>query len=138
MPAGLDDELDRLYGIDLAEFVGERTRLARALRSDGRQAEATLVRELRKPSLPAWTVNQLARMQRKDVDQLLDAAHRVGVAQRSLASGGGDQNAFAQARKAEQAALKRLVRAAEAILGQRASAATLRARDLDASRRGIP
>jgi hypothetical protein len=125
VPGDLDDELDRLYGIDLAEFVAERTRLARALRSDGRHAEATRVRELRKPSLPAWTVNQLVRIRRKDVDQLLDAAHRVGLAQRALASGGGDRNAFEQARKAEQAALQRLVRAAEPILAERASAATL-------------
>jgi hypothetical protein len=40
-------------------------------------------------------------------------------------SGGGDQNAFEHARKAEQAALQRLVRAAEPILAERVSAAML-------------
>jgi hypothetical protein len=125
VPADLEAELDRLYGVGLAEFVGERTRLARALRSEGRQAEAARVQELRKPSLAAWTVNQLTRRRRKDVAQLLDAARRVGIAQRALVSGGDDRKVFEQARQAEQAALKRLVRAAGAILAERASPATL-------------
>ncbi len=46
--------LDRLYGVELADFVAERTGLARALRKEGRQAEATRVQELRKPSLSVW------------------------------------------------------------------------------------
>ncbi len=73
VPVDLEDELDRLYGVPLAEFVGERTRLATALRKEGRRAEAEQVKELRKPSVSVWTVNQLARRHRKDLDLLLDA-----------------------------------------------------------------
>jgi hypothetical protein len=124
MPGDLEDELDRLYGVDLADFVAERTRLAGALRKEGRQAEAARVQELRKPSLAVWTVNQLARRRREGVDLLLDAGHRLAVAQRALLTG-GDQKAFERARKDEQAALKRLVQAARSMLAERASTAML-------------
>jgi hypothetical protein len=118
MSVDLEDELDRLYGVELADFVAERTRLARALRKEGRQVEAARVQELRKPSLSVWTVNQLARRRRKDVGLLLDAGHRIAVAQHALLTG-GDQKAFERARKDEQAALKRLVQAARSILAER-------------------
>jgi len=84
VPVDLEDELDRLYGLDLADFVAERTRLTRALRKEGRRAEAAQVQELRKPSLSVWTINQLARRRRKDLDLLLDAGHRLAMAQRAL------------------------------------------------------
>jgi hypothetical protein len=82
------------------------------------------VQELRKPTLSAWTVNQLARRRRKEIDLLLDAGHRLATAQRALLTGGG-QKAFDEARKREQGALKRLQEAAPTILGKRASATTL-------------
>jgi hypothetical protein len=125
VPVDLEAELDDLYGADLADFVPARNRLAALLRSEGRRAEAERVRELRKPSLSAWTINQLARKRRRDVDLLLDAGHRLGVAQRALVGGGADREAFDAARKAEREALKRLVQAATSILAERPSTATL-------------
>jgi len=124
MPLDIEDELARLYGADLAEFVVERTRLAGALKKEGRRAEAQRVRELRKPSLSVWVVNRLAHSHRKELDLLLDAAHRLSVAQRTLLTG-GDRQAFDQASKAERESLHRLAKAARSILGERASAATL-------------
>jgi hypothetical protein len=121
----LEREVDRLYGLDLDRFVDERTSLARALRSEGRRAEATRAQELRKPTLPAWTVNQLARRKRKDVDLLLDAAHRLATAQADVLQG-GDPGQFAEARERERAALRRLEEGAREILGERAAEATLR------------
>ncbi len=124
MPLDLEAELDRLYGVDFDEFVQQRTRLVRALREEGRRAEAGGVQELRKPSLPAWTVNQLARRRRKDVDLLLDASHRLATAQRALLVG-GDQRAFETARRRERTAVARLRDAAETILAGRATPAML-------------
>ena len=125
MPLDLDDELNRLYGVELAEFVPERNRLATSLRKEGRRVEAERVKELRKPSPSVWTVNQLARTQRKEIDLLLDAGHRLVESQRALLSGSGGQEAFDAARKTERVALKRLVEAARAILAERASPSTL-------------
>ena len=120
----LDAELDRLYGADLEAFVAERAELVRALKRDGRKAEAAQVQELRKPSLAVWTVNRLVRVKRKDVERLLAAGESLEAAQTALV-GGGDQAAFAAARDREQKALRQLRQAAGAVLGSRASEGTL-------------
>jgi hypothetical protein len=124
VPLDLERELDRLYGVDLAEFVSERTRLASALRKEGRRDEAERVKELRKPSLSVWTVNQLARTQRKEIDLLLDAGHRLAVAQRALLTG-GNREEYERASTAERGALARLSQAARGILGEHGSTATI-------------
>ena len=69
-------------------------------------------------------MNQLARRKRKDFDALLTAGERLAEAQQALLAGDG-RAAFAEARRREQAALKRLRDDAAWILGKRASDATL-------------
>jgi hypothetical protein len=107
----LDDALDELYGAPLDEFVAERKRLAKKLEGD----DAKQLAKLRKPNLPAWTLNQLARRNRRDVDLLLDAGHRLRQAQAGVLRG-GEREAFEQARHTELDALKRLTAAAERLL----------------------
>ena len=48
-------DADRLFGLPLAEFTGERDALVRKLRDDGRRDEAAEVAALRKPVLAAWS-----------------------------------------------------------------------------------
>ena len=116
--------LDRLYEAELADFIGERKQLAGALKKEGRKAEAAQVEELRKPSVPAWTVNQLARRKRKDLNALLAAGEQLEQAQQALLAGGGRAE-FNAARQREQAALKQLRDDAVWVLGKRATDATL-------------
>jgi hypothetical protein len=73
----IESEIDRLYGLPLAEFTKERDALARRLRADNRRDDAATVAELRKPVLAAWGVNQLAREQRTDIKALVDAAAAI-------------------------------------------------------------
>jgi hypothetical protein len=122
----LEHATDELYGADLDEFVAERTRLAKELRDAGDGEGGQALAKLRKPSVAAWALNQLARRHRRDVDLLLDAGHRLREAQAG-ALAGADREAFEQARKTERDALARLTRAAEDLLKERgsASAATL-------------
>jgi hypothetical protein len=124
VPIDLEAGLDRLYEAEPEDFVAERKSLAKALKQDGRKDEAAQVEQLRKPTLPAWTVNQLARRKRKDFDALLTAGERLSETQQALLAGDG-RAAFAEARRREQAALKRLRDDAAWILGKRASDATL-------------
>jgi hypothetical protein len=124
MAVDLNAALDELFGVDPEAFVEERNRIAGELRKEGRRAEAAQVKELRKPNLSAWTVNQLARAYRKDVDLLLDAGHRLAAAQAEVISG-GDPAGFDEARKREQEALKRLRKAAHDVLGDRSSSGTI-------------
>jgi hypothetical protein len=60
-----------LYGLPPEEFTAARNALANRLREDGDKAEAKRVRGLKKPSLPAWTVNQLARKHGGRIEELL-------------------------------------------------------------------
>lgn len=85
----LDEELDRLYGLPLAEFTGARNELASELVKAGNREAADEVKALRKPSLSAWTVNQLARKERLQVRSLMTAAERLRDAQAKLLRGEG-------------------------------------------------
>ncbi len=112
----LDDAIDELFGVELESFVAERKRLVRKLKDDGAKADADQLSTLRKPSVFAWTLNQLARRERRDVDLLLDAGHRLREAQSGVLHG-GDRAEFERAREIEREALKRLERAAARLLG---------------------
>ena len=68
------DEADKLYGLPLEDFIAERDAFAKALRAQGRRAEADEVKALRKPPAVVWAVNQLMRTQRKPAHALVEAA----------------------------------------------------------------
>ena len=67
-----DDAVDELYGVPLGDFVSTRKRLANELGGD----EGKELAKLRKPNIAAWTLNQLARRYRREVDLLLDALRK--------------------------------------------------------------
>ncbi len=69
-PSGPDD----LYGLDPADFVAARDRLARSLRADGRRDEAARVAKLRRPPQSTWALNLLARTDPDRIDAVLRAA----------------------------------------------------------------
>src|SRR6266508_46216 len=83
----LEQATDELYAADLDAFVGERARLAKALREAGQTEESQAFAKLRKPTVAAWVLNQLARRNRREVDLLLDAGHRLREAQAGALSG---------------------------------------------------
>jgi archaellum component FlaC len=73
----LNDEVDELYQLPLAEFTGARNALAARLKQSGRASDATLVKALQKPPVSAWAVNQLYWNHRDEFDALLAAGKRV-------------------------------------------------------------
>jgi hypothetical protein len=112
----LDDLIDELYGVELDAFVARRAELVRELKQQGAKDEAEQLAKLRKPTLFAWTLNQLARTERRDVDLLLDAGHRLREAQAGVLRG-ADRAEFDRALQSERDALRRLERAAAKLLG---------------------
>lgn len=82
--------IDRLHAVALEEFVGERTRLARAIRSDGDRAAAAEIAKLAKPSPPAWALNHVARQHPDRVVEWLEAASALRETSARAAKGGGD------------------------------------------------
>jgi hypothetical protein len=118
------DEPARLYGLPLEEFVAARNEAARAARKAGDKEAAAELSALRKPTVAAWAVNQLARRERRDVDLLLDSGKRLLDAQRASLEGGGRDQLDA-ARASLESAVERLGAAARDVLGDSASETTM-------------
>jgi hypothetical protein len=95
----VNDEIDALYALPFDEFTAARNELAKS------QPE---VKALKKPSRAAWTVNQLARTRRNEIEALVEAGHAL----RKEQAEGGD---FAAATKRERDALRTLVDAARGL-----------------------
>jgi len=72
----LDDEIDDLFTLPLAEFTGARNALAARLKKEGRPNDADRVKLLGKPSVSAWTVNQLYWNHREALDELIATGKR--------------------------------------------------------------
>jgi hypothetical protein len=113
----LEKELDRLYGLEPEAFIGERDRLVRELRAAGERETAEQVKQLRKPTVAAWTINQLTRQDRRDVDLLLDAGHRLREAHERVLAG-EDPGRLTEAQRAQRDALAALHKAARGILAR--------------------
>jgi len=79
----LEDEIDALFTLPLAEFTGARNTLAARLKKEGRANEAERVKLLGKPPVSAWTVNQLYWNCREEFDQLIATGKRFHSAQAS-------------------------------------------------------
>ena len=80
------DVLEKLYAVEPEEFVAERKRLESSLREQGRTEEADEVATLRKPALPVFAANRLAREHADDVAQLISAGERLAAAHRAANS----------------------------------------------------
>jgi len=96
--------VDELYGAPPGEFVARRDAFAKELRGSDRAA-ADAVKKLRRPSVSAAAVNQLARSAPDDVEALLAA----GEALRQAQLGGGDRDAIRAAAHDEREAVEKLV-----------------------------
>ncbi len=79
----LDDDLDALFKLPLAEFIAARKALAARLKKDGRANEAERVKSLAKPSISVWAVNQLYWNHRDEFEELIAAGQRFRKAQKS-------------------------------------------------------
>jgi hypothetical protein len=110
-----EEEVDRLYALPLDEFTRARDELARRIRQEDGGEHAAEIKQLRKPTLPAWVVNQLARQRELDMQRLLKAGEQLAGAQaEAIRAQSGD--AFLEARRDEQHALAGLAARATEIL----------------------
>jgi hypothetical protein len=119
--------IDQLYGLPLAEFTPARNELVKRLRSEDRREEAREAGALRKPTVPAWAVNQLVRRERKQIEALLSLGEELRKAQAALVRG-GDAGQVLSVSERERGLVRELVEKAADILredGSRPSEATL-------------
>jgi hypothetical protein len=111
----VDKQIDRIYAGSPDEFVERRNELARQLRKEGDREGADAVKALRKPTVSAWTVNQLARREKMRLRALLEAGERLRNAHEELL-GGGSPEVLQQARDDERRAIAELAGAARSLL----------------------
>ncbi len=127
--AAAADDTARLYGLPLDEFTAERDALAKRLRADGERDEAALVKKLRKPSVPAWAVNQAVRNDKRAAKALLKAGEGLANAQEAMLSGSASAD-LREAMGAHGEAVERMMGPVSEALGTGASATNLdRARE---------
>ena len=77
------------------------TRARRRSASGGDREAADAIKGLRKPTVAAWALNQLARRRAKDVERLVEAGEELRAAQEELLAG-GDRAAFQEAASKER------------------------------------
>ncbi|MFG2090687.1 hypothetical protein [Spirillospora sp. NPDC048824] len=77
---------DELYGVQPAQFVATRKRLAQDAKAAGDGPLAKRIGALRRPTLSAWAVNLLARSAAGELGRLLDVGDELRSA---WGSGGG-------------------------------------------------
>lgn len=125
--ATVEQEVERLYGLPLEEFTGARNDAAARLRKNGDTEGAARLKQLEKPTVAAWAVNQLARRHSDQVSEALAAGRDVRKAHRAALRGGGGEE-LAEASRREREVVSRLVRSAGAVLedaGRKATGQTL-------------
>lgn len=120
----LESEIDQLFSLPLEEFTETRNDLVRRLKAAGQRDAAAEVQALRKPTVPVWTINQLARQHPDDVEAFIDAAAALRSAQEK-AIAGGDTDELRSATTAERHALRDLTDGAQKLLGRDGQAGTL-------------
>src|SRR5881296_3604294 len=83
----IEDDVDALFKLPLAEFTGARNHLAAQLKREGRANDSNLVKALAKPSISAWAVNQLHWKHREAFDRLLATSQRFRQSQTAHTAG---------------------------------------------------
>lgn len=129
-----ETELNTLYAASLEEFTKLRNEIAAKAHKDGDQEAASRIGTLKKPSVSAWAVNQLARTGQVELQRLIKAGEALEQAQRESVSGKGSSG-FEAARKDESDAI-RLLRAAVKQVLPSVSAAVLE-RVINSLRAGV-
>jgi hypothetical protein len=117
------EEIDRLYQLPLDEFTPARNALAKERgKTDAR------IKNLQKPNMPAWAVNQLYWRERPLYDRLIKASDRLRVEHRKLL--GGKSADIREAENAHRDLLRQASEKVRSILrdaGQAVTPATLTA-----------
>ena len=122
----LPQEAEKLLAVEPDQFVAERDRIVRALRSEDRRDEADTVAGLRKPTVVVFAVNRAARDRPKAAAGAAEAARKVRETQVA-----GEPESFRKAAAELETALDLLAEVAVAHVAPRGKPPT------DAMRRRV-
>ena len=116
MPSDLERRIDGLFTAPPQAFVASRDALAVERKAAGDADGAKRVKALRRPTVAAWAVNQVARSSRREVAALGLIGDRLRDAHERLLAGGGDA-AVREATKDRRRLVTELTDAAVARIG---------------------
>jgi hypothetical protein len=108
-------EIDKLWTLPAEDFTRARDELAKRAKEEGDAEGAKEIKSLRKPTVAAWAVNQVAREHSGDVKRLLGLGEVMRRAQRD-ALGGSGREALRTATADRRQLVDQLVKAAQQIL----------------------
>ena len=128
-------DVDALYDEDPKTFVAARDLLAKELRAAGQRDEAAAVRGLRRPSVAAWALNQVARRDASSIERLIEAGERARGAQDEVL-GGADRETLRDAMTERRHALAGVTEAVRAVIEESGRASDAPARDIESALQG--
>ena len=120
----VDAELDRLFGLPLGDFTAARNNLVKRLKAEKATPEAEEIGALQKPTVPAFAINQLCRLDRAGIRALLEVGDELRAAQQRLLGGEDAGEASREASLRERQAVQRLSGLAETVLTEAGRPAT--------------
>jgi hypothetical protein len=112
-----------LFALPLGDFTSARNALAQELKSKGQTKLAQATKQLKRPVVTAWVVNQLAHRSPEKIEALLAAARTLESAHRRVLSGLGPE-ALKEANRAFQQTLDALMAEAHKLLATEGRAVT--------------
>jgi len=113
--ADIEQAIDRLFELPPEEFTAARDALAKRAQAEGMTEGLRAIKGIKRPTVAAWVVNQVARRRPKELGELLDAGAALQRAQRKVLSGVRSTD-FREASERRRAVVTRLMRAAEDVL----------------------
>jgi hypothetical protein len=111
----IDDQIDRLYQLPLDAFTAARNQLAK-------EAKRPTIKDLEKPNVAAWAVNQLYWHYRADYDRVVKTADRLRGEHRKLLA--GKSSDVRDAEKAHREAIRAATERVKAVLQEGGHPAT--------------
>jgi len=84
MDTGPEDDLDRLYGVDPAEFTELRKELVAAAKKRGDRDAARTIGAARRPTTAAWVVNALVRADETATTRLAEIGEHLRAAHAAM------------------------------------------------------
>jgi hypothetical protein len=83
----MESEVDALYGLQPGEFTAARDALVKRYRTEKRKEDAASVSALRRPTMAVWALNQVARGQTGDIQELRKLGRAALAAQARVMEG---------------------------------------------------
>lgn len=108
-------DLDVLFSADPNEFVATRDHLVRELRAEGDKTRANEVKQLRRPPVPVWALNQIARADPASIRTLVGTAATARQVQVEVMNG-ADPSALRHALAERRDAIEHVIASATAII----------------------